>query len=62
MGNILFCSFLFIFVYMKSDQQCNVAERSAINKYDQGGEEEAGNDHDVVGSATSLANTKMIQV
>ena len=47
---------------MKSDQQCNVAERSAINKYDQGGEEEAGNDHDVVGSATSLANTKMIQV
>ena len=55
MGNILFCSFLVFFVY-------NVAERSAINKYDQGGEEEAGTDHDVVGSATPLANTKMIQV
>ena len=54
MGNILFCSFLVFFVY-------NVAERSAINKYDQGGGE-AGTDHDVVGSATSLANTKMIQV
>ena len=53
MGSILFCSFLVFFVY-------NVAERSAINKYVQG-EEEAGTDHDVVGSATSLSNTKMIQ-
>ena len=39
----------------------NVAEMSAINKYDQGGEE-AGTDHNVVGPATPLANTKMIQL
>ena len=39
----------------------NVAEMSTINKYDQGGEE-AGTDHNVVGPATPLANTKMIQL